>query len=185
MCLYKQTCVDRTLRAAIVIAALYLPTYGALTDLSLAAGPMFEYNFYGQLGARITIADNNLLHGHPQAMLSYTTSRASWWNGPYDLVIDDILLCPSWHFKPGRLIDPFVGIDVGFLRFNKDNDAIFALLKNKFVRFNFRAGVHAALLEGRLQPSIDVGYVILENSATFPLFYSLAVCYQFVKGAPR
>ena len=156
------------------------PATAAASELHLAAGTLFEYNFYGQPGLRLTAGHERLLNNHPQVSLSYATSRASFWLGKYDLVIDDILLCLSWHFRPAKYIDPFAGVDVGFLRFDKENDAIFSLVKNKFARLNIRLGLRSYLFQGRLQPSLETGYVLLDTSATFPLFAGLAVCWEFL-----
>jgi hypothetical protein len=168
--------------AAFILSLLFLAAPGGASEISLAAGPLFELNFYGQPGVRVTASHGLLLNRHPQAMLSYTSSRLSFWKGKHALIIDDILLNAAWHFRPQKLLDPFAGIDIGFLRFNRDNDALFALVKNKFARLNIRAGLKASLLEGRLEPSLEAGYVLIDTSVTFPLFLGVAVCYEIVKG---
>jgi hypothetical protein len=165
-----------------MICVLFIAAPGRASEVNVSAGPLFELNFYGQPGVRVAASHGRLLNRHPQAMFSYTSSRLSFWKGKHALVIDDILLNMSWHFRPRRLLDPFAGIDVGFLRYDRGDDIRFALIKNKFVRLNFRTGLRASFLQGRLEPSIEGGYVLLDTSVTFPLFFGVAVCYEFTKG---
>jgi hypothetical protein len=181
----KQTRRYYSVFMAVAAAAAIHPAFPSVSGISLAVGPLFEYSFYGQPGVRITAAHERLLNGHPQVMLSYTTSRASWWNGDYVLLIDDILLGATWHFRPDKILDPFAGIDAGYLRFDREDDKLFAHLKNNFARLNIRAGIRSSFLEGRLRPSIDVGYAVLNTSVTFPLFLGFAVCYEMWRGGPR
>jgi hypothetical protein len=177
----KQTLVQK-FSTALAMGLLCLAAPVRASEANLSAGALYELNFYGQPGVRFTASDGRLLNRHPQAMLSYTSSRLSFWKGKHALIIDDILLNASWHFRPQKLLDPFAGFDIGFLRFNREDDELFGLIQNKFFRLDFRAGLRASLLEGRLMPSIEAGYVLLDTSVTFPLFFGVAVCYEIIKG---
>jgi hypothetical protein len=174
------------LRMAVIFSIIFFfPRNGASSPLSVSLGPLFEYNFYGQLGIRAALSHDKVLGGRPQIMLSYTTSRLSFWNGKNALIIDDILFNAAWRFRPKKLIDPYVGIDIGFIRFDRENHELFASLDNKAVRLNIRTGVQASFFNGRLQPSLDVGYAVIYSSTVFPLFISCSVRYDSMKGIRR
>lgn len=178
--------LQRAIRPVVAVVTLFLiapVVHAGAPDIRIAAGIVLENNFYLAPGLRVTAESPRILRGHPQAILTYTTSRAALWNGKNDLPIDDILLCLAWHFRPGRTIDPFAGIDIGYLRFDREDDEKFALIQNSFARCNVRLGLRSYLLQGRLQPAVEAGYVVVQNSVTFPLFFSFAVCYEIVKGA--
>ena len=100
---------------------------------------------------------------------------------------DTFLLHAGWHFRPGKWIDPYCGIDAGFTRFNRENDDVFALLDNRAGLLNLRAGCTSALLGQRIRPSIDGGIAILPlvstaSSPVFPLFFSVGVDFDVAKG---
>jgi hypothetical protein len=176
---------NKLLVSVVTIIFLSIPLPGHCSPLSISAGFLCEYNFYWQPGIRVALSQDNLLGGHPQIMLSYTTSRLSFWNGKNALVIDDILVNAAWHFRPQKLIDPYAGIDGGFIRFNREQDELFELLNNKAGRLNIRTGVRISVLGGLLKPSIDAGYALLTSSTVFPLFISFSVVYAILKGSER
>jgi hypothetical protein len=163
------------------------PSHSSITGFSIPAGLLYEYNFYHQFGIRASIAHDLILKGHPRLAVSYTTSRLSALAGRNILIKDDVRFNASWYFRPEKWIDPYAGIDVGFTRFNRENDEIFSLLDNRAGLFNLRVGIASTLLGGRLRPSIDGGLSIASLISTspapvFPLFFSIGVDFDVAKG---
>jgi len=148
----------------------------------LSAGPMFEYNFYGQPGIFLECFTPEILDEHLQIRLQYTTSRLSFWHGKYALSVDDGYLTTSWHFRPSTMIDPYAGIDLGATHF-KDREL--PELKNNSMRLNLRTGALFSCYGGKLRPFIDGGYVVLTSSTTFLFFFACGVGYDFLKGGDR
>lgn len=147
--------------------------------ITLWAGPAFEYNFYGQPGLFIEGCSGTIFGGHPHVRLQYTTSRLSFWHGEYDLSVDDYYLSALWCFRPGKRINPHVGIDFGMTHFD---DELLPDLDNNAIRFNMRAGVQSSLLDGRLKPYADGGAVIITSSTTFLFLFSCGVGYTIPTG---
>jgi hypothetical protein len=174
--------------AALTIAIVVL--LSGRTDaagLSVPVGLVFENNFYHQFGVRASVAHDMLLGGHPRLSVSYTTSRLSAYAGRNVLKKDNVLFNAGWYFRPGRLIDPYAGIDAGFTRYNRENDELFALLDNRSGLLNVRAGLTSSLLGGRIRPTLDGGLAILSligsaSSTEFPLFFSIGVDFDIAKG---
>lgn len=182
----------RSLGFTSIVSAFFLvmtatPVSASLSGFSLPVGLLYEYDFYHQFGVRASIAHDRVLKGHPRLAVSLTSSRLSAlgdWNG---LKNDVVLFNLSWYFRPGKLIDPYAGVETGFVRFNRENDDIFALLDNRTGLFNARAGITSSLLGGRLRPSIDGGIAIaqlvsMSSAPVFPLFFSVGVAFDIAKG---
>jgi hypothetical protein len=171
--------------APLIAAVLLLPfvprSVGAAA-YSLQVGPCFEHNFYTQFGLRALFAHDLLLRRHPQIGVSYTTSRLGALAGRNVLKKDNVLLSASWHFRPERMIDPHAGIDIGFTRFDRESDDLFALLENRAPMFNLRVGIASALLGGRLRAAVDGGIALAQSSTVFPLFIGAAVGIDLAKG---
>lgn len=169
-------------------AALFsVPGGAAATAFSIPVGLVFEHNFYNQFGARASVAHELLLKGHPRLTASYTTSRLSAFAGRNVLKKDNVLFTAGWYFRPGKLIDPYAGIDAGFTRYDREDDDLFALLDNRSGMLNVRAGITSSLLGGRIRPSIDGGLALLSlvgtaSSTVFPLFFSVGVDFDVAKG---
>ena len=172
-----------------VMAALMVGLSAAATGatgLSVAVGPVFESNFYPQFGARASVSHFLLLGAHPRLTVSYTTSRISAFAGRNVLKKDDILFNAGWYFRPGKLINPYAGVDVGLTRFERENDELFELLYNKSAVLNARIGLTSDLLGGRIRPSIDGGLAILSVASSapmpvFPFFFRLGIDLDIAK----
>jgi hypothetical protein len=169
-----------------VAAAILLPERTGATGLSVPVGLVFESNFYPQFGVRASVAHELLLKGHPRLTVSYTTSRLSAAAGRNVLKKDNILFNAGWYFRPGKLINPYAGIDAGFTRFDREDDALFALIDNRNGMVNVRAGLTSSLLGGRLRPSLDGGLAILSlvgtgSSTVFPAFFCFGLDVDIAK----
>ena len=176
-----------TIVSAFFLVVAATPVNATLSGFSLPVGLLYEYNFYHQFGVRASVAHDRLLKGHPRLAVSLTSSRLSAlgdWNG---LKNDVALFNLSWYFRPGKLIDPYAGVESGFVRFNRENDEIFASLDNRAGLFNVRAGIASSLIGGRLRPSIDgaiaiVQLVSMSSATAFPLFFSAGIAFDIAKG---
>lgn len=176
------------LLAALTIILIVLPSGRAhAAGLSIPAGLVYEHNFYHQFGVRASVAHERLLKGHPRLTVSYTTSRLSAHAGRNVLKKDNVLFSAGWYFRPGKLIDPYAGIDAGFTRYDREDDERFALLDNRSGMLNVRAGLTSSLLGGRVRPSIDGGVAVMSligsaSSTEFPLFFRIGVDFDIAKG---
>ena len=166
----------------ICIGTLIFPGYSDITGLSIPVGVVFEHNFYNQFGIRASVAHDWLLKGHPRLSVTLTTSRLSAAVGKNVLKKENVLFTAGWYFLPHRLIDPYAGIDFGFTRFNLENDYLFGRLDNSAALLNFRIGITSSLLGGRIRPSIDGGFALLSSSTVFPLFLTIGVDFDIIKG---
>lgn len=151
------------------------------SDWELPVGVAFEHNFYSQYGFSASLANHLILGGHPQITVSVTTSRLGVVAGYNILKKENWLLTTAWHFRPGKYVDPFAGVDVGWTHFDRENEALFKRLKNTALLFNIRTGIAATILSGRLIPVVDGGITIVHSSTVFPLFFGAKLCYDVMK----
>ena len=165
-----------------VLSLIGFPSSARATAWSLPVGVVFEHNFYPQFGLSASVAHDLLLKGHPRLSVTVTSSRLSALAGRNVLKKENVLFSAGWYFRPGRLIDPYAAVDGGFTRFDREDDALFAMLPNTAGLFNIRAGITSSLLGGRLRPSVDGSLALVSSSTVFPLFFSIAVAYDVAKG---
>jgi hypothetical protein len=154
----------------------------AAGEMSIPIGFLVERNFYNQIGARAGFSDSRILKGHPRVSLSYTTSRFHTLVNNNALKKDNFIFIAGWHFRPMRLIDPYIALDAGFTRFDREEDDIFAKLDNTGGLLEVRLGIESAFWKGRIHPSADLGYSIIASSTVFPLVFSLGVDFDIAKG---
>jgi hypothetical protein len=147
----------------------------AMEHLSIPAGIVVEHNFYNQFGLRAAVSDDRILSGRPRLALSYTTSRFLTMFGGNALNKDNFLFTAGWHFRPMRKIDPYVAIDAGFTRFDREDDVIFAKLKNTGGLLALRLGIESALWRGLIRPWADAGFSFIYSSTVYPLVFSLGL----------
>lgn len=152
------------------------------TGWSIPVGVVYEHNFYPQFGLCASVAHERVLHGHPRFSFSVTSSRLSVLAGRNALKKENVLFSAGWYFRPGKIIDPFAGIDAGFTRFSREYEELFALLPTSAGMFNVRAGIVSTLLGGKLRPSIEAGVAVVTSSTVFPLFFGGGVSFDVAKG---
>jgi hypothetical protein len=155
---------------------------GAFEHMSIPVGIVVEHNFYNQFGLKAAFSDDRILKGRPRAALSYTTSRLQTMFGSNALKKDNFLFTAGWHFRPLRLIDPYISIDAGFTRFNREDDIIFAKLKNTGGLLALRLGIESDIFKGLVRPWADAGFSFISSSTVFPLVFSLGLDFDIAKG---
>ena len=165
----------------IIICAVSV-SYSTPSQWSVPVGFAFENNFYSQFGLSASVANRDILGGHPQLTLSATTSRLGVIAGYNVLKKESWLLTAAWHFRPGTYVDPFAGLDVGLTHFDLENEELFKRLQNTAPLFNLRIGIAATVWEGRLRPVVDGGVAFVQSSTVFPLFFGVKLCYDVMKG---
>jgi hypothetical protein len=152
------------------------------SDWSVPVGLGFEHNFYTQFGVCASVSHKNILGGHPQATLFATTSRLGAIAGNNVLKNENWLLTAAWHFRPGTYVDPFAGIDLGVVHFDRENEKLFSRLHTTAPMFNIRVGIAATVWGDRLRPLLDGGFAVVQSSTVFPLFFGAKLSYDVMKG---
>lgn len=165
---------------ALLVSGLFYR--GEASAITLSAGPVFEYNLYGEPGVAVRIADASVLGGHPHLELSYTTSRLSIWNGPYALLTDNLFAAVSWEFRPCKIAYPFAGIDIGYSRYDLEDDYYLPMIDNTSYRCNLRSGIRFTVDRVPVIPSIEGGLALLTSSTVFPLFFRIGFVYVITGG---
>lgn len=155
---------------------------GDASDIRLSAGPIFEYNLYGEPGIAARIGHAGILGGHPHLELSYTTSRLSFWNGPHALLTDNLFATVSWEFGPFRKAYPFAGIDIGYSRYDLDGEYYLPMIDNTAYRCNLRGGVRFFFDGLPVVPSLEGGLALITSSTVFPLFFRIGLAYVIAGG---
>ncbi len=165
-----------------LLLLLALAVTSGATQWSVPVGIQFEHNFYNQIGLSASVAHERILNAHPRLSVSVTSSRLSALAGRNVLKQETVLFTAGWFFRPEKYIDPYAGIDVGFTRFDREDDVLFDLLPNTAGMFNIRAGITSSLFGGKVRPSIDGGIALITSSTVFPLFFSIGLSYDVAKG---
>jgi hypothetical protein len=153
-----------------------------MENTSIPIGLVVEHNFYNQVGLRISVADDRVLSGNPRVALLYTTSRFMPMFGSNALKKDNFLFVLGWHFRPVRWIDPYVCADAGFTRFDREDEVIFAKLKNTGTLLELKLGIESALVNGLVRPWADAGFSFISSSTVYPLVFSLGLDFDIAKG---
>ncbi len=129
-------------------------------------------------GFEISYAPEALLSGHPRFSLSYLTSRPNAALGSGVLLEDRFLFGAGWFFRPGRRVDPYIQLEVGYTRFDRENAEIFALLDNDAMIASLILGAEVRLFESGFSVVVDAGYSILHSSTVYPFVASLGIQYS-------
>lgn len=132
---------------------------------------VFEYNSSLQPGAEVFWQPSR----HTRLGLSWTTTRLATAWGSNDLVKDRIQFHLQSHAVPHWSVHPFARVSVGYERFDRDDEVLFALLDNDALTLAFRLG-----LEGRAGPVrlfADGGFHVLQASTVYPVVTSFGMLF--------
>lgn len=132
---------------------------------------VFEFNSSLQPGAEVFWSASR----HTRLGVSWTTTRLATAWGSNDLEKDRFQLHVQTHAVPHWSIHPFARISVGYERFDRDDDVLFALLDNDALTLAFRLG-----LEGRAGPVrffADGGMHTLQASTVYPIVTSFGMLF--------
>src|SRR5690606_25465383 len=117
--------------------------------------------------------------GRLELRAAYLTTRleASYRNA---LRHDWFLVSPVWHFRPARLFDPTVQLDLGWQRYDVENEAIFGDLENSGAVRGLQVGFQVNLAR-RYALRYAFGYqaTTTASSAVYPLPFTLGLAMSF------
>lgn len=145
---------------------------------SVRVGPRVQKNAGVLTGFEVTYANEALLGGHPRFSLAFLTSRPRSVIGSNGLLEDRILLGAGWSFRPGKRIEPYLQLEVGYTRFDREDSELFALLDNDAMIGSLLVGIEARLFESRFSVVGDAGYSMLHSSTVYPFVTSLGIQYS-------
>lgn len=150
------------------IWSLGLRTQGAMDfkpGQDLFSGPEVSFSHFG------------LLNHSLQIKAAYLTSRLEQAFRENILKYDFYLLSPTWHFRRNSLFDPTVQMDLGYGRFDVENEAIFGDLDNDTWVAAFQPGLNLNFARGRWGFHYSVGYNFIapEGHLLTPGTYGLNV----------
>jgi hypothetical protein len=74
------------------------------------------------------------------------------------LKYDMFLVTPVWHFRRNSFFDPTLQADLGYARFDVENEAIFGGLDNDTFIASFQPGLNINLNGGRYGLHYHLGY---------------------------
>lgn len=151
---------------------------------SVRAGLHVEHNSSNQPGFLVSLDHPRILRRHPRLTLSYSTTRLAAATGN-ELVKDRIVLAAGWYFRPLKRLDPYVELQMGYARFNRESEAIFALLDNDAPLISLLVGLETRWLKQRLGVFVDMGASILSSSTVYPFVASMGVTYRLNREVDR
>lgn len=136
-----------------------------------SGGIVFEHNSSFQPGAEVFWQASR----HTRLGVSWTTTRLATAWGSNDLVKDRVQVHMQRHLVPHWSVHPFARISLGYERFDREDDVLFALLDNDALTLAFRLG-----LEGRAGPVrlfADGGFHALTASTVYPVVTSFGLLF--------
>lgn len=145
---------------------LSLRTQGAMDfkpGQDLWTGPELAYSHHALLGHDL------------QIKAAWLTSRMEQAFRENILKYDFFLLSPMWHFRRNSFFDPTVQLDLGYGRFDVENEAIFGDLDNDTWVASFQTGLNLNFARGRwgLQYTVGYNFIAPEGHLLTPATYGL------------
>lgn len=128
-------------------------------------GPEFGYSNFHLAGHRF------------QVKAAYLTTRMEQVFRENILKYDLFLLTPLWHFRRNSIFDPTLQFDLGYARFDVENEAIFGGLDNDTFIAAFQPGLNLNFAEGRYGLNYHFGYHFIapEGHLIYPGVFGLGV----------
>jgi len=166
-----------------VMMSLLYQNSTALEHLNIPVGIQMQANSDLQWGLTAGLSSDLILKGHPYFTVSYTSNRIGA-RFPYEVKQDNYLFTLGWMFRPGKLIDPFINIDVGLAHFDSEFEE-FKLLKTNSPILDLRFGLEGALLRKAIHPWCNFGISFITSSTVYPLVMAAGVNYDISKGLLR
>ena len=95
---------------------------------------------------------------------------------------DWLLFSPVWHFRRDRFFDPTLQLDMGYWRYDIENEAIFGKLDNDSWVYGGKAGFRLNFFRSRYNFHYAIGYqaATSESNKIFPLPFSVGVAVLFL-----
>jgi hypothetical protein len=177
---------------SLILAALLLAAFPGVTAAQEAAqdaaaqpvvllGAFMERNYSTQPGLRVGLAPATGRRWQPRLSASWSTTRLTTALGSHALAEDRLQVGADWFFRQTRRISPAVGVSVGYTRFDRDDDEIFALLDNDAPIVTLLTGAETRLRNG-MRVNARIGYSHLQSSTVYPVVASLGMDYPLARG---
>jgi hypothetical protein len=126
------------------------------------------------VGPEIGLSYPGLVGGKLQCKVSYLTSRLEQAFRENILRQDFYLLSPAWHFRPAKILDPLVQIDLGYTRYDVESD-IFKDLENSGWIAALQIGANLNLAQGRWGAFYHFGYNFLTPTVVYPGVFGFGI----------
>jgi len=162
-------------------AAPAAPAAEPATELML--GFYLERNYSTQPGVQVTFGGWRLWGGRPRLTLGYSTTRMEISRGAKALKEDRVQGGAAWQFRPGATLGTFAGLTLGYTRFDREDDDLFALLDNGGPIASLLVGLEARVISGT-RVSGSVGYSALQSSTVYPFVASIGI-HREIRGGTR
>jgi hypothetical protein len=148
---------------------------------TLLIGTYLEKNYSTQPGVQVAYAAPGLLGGRTRVSAAYSTTRLATALGSHALAEDRFQLGAAWHFLPAASASPYVGLNLGYTRFDRENDEIFALLDNGAPILSLLLGTELRVREP-LRLNAGIGYSAVQSSTVHPFVATLGLHYALERG---
>lgn len=128
-------------------------------------------------GPEIGYSDYDLAGHSLQIRAAWLTTRMEQIFRPNILKYDLFLLTPTWHFRRNGLFDPTVQVDVGYIRYDIENEEIFHSLENTAWLLAFQPGLNLNLGKGAYGFHYQVGYNLFtpQMQLVYPVIFGISL----------
>jgi hypothetical protein len=129
------------------------------------------------LGPELAYSNFNLGSHRLQLRGAYLTSRWESALGQNVINQDYFLFSPLWHFRRNAIFDPTMHVDLGYMRFDRESEKIFASIDNDSYIVMPSLGLNINLGGGAYGFSWHLGYHVIdpESSHIYPLESGLGI----------
>jgi hypothetical protein len=150
---------------------------------TLMLGFSLERNYSTQPGIQASFGGWRFGGGRPRLTLGYSTTRVEISRGAHALKEDRVQGGAAWHFRPGATLGTFAGLSLGYTRFDREDEDLFALLDNSAPIASLLVGLEARLMPGT-RVNGSVGYSALQSSTVYPFVASIGI-HREIRGGAR
>ena len=141
------------------------------------------HNSYHQPVIGIAAQSDLLLRKKVRAELGYSTTRFHFWHDGMPKK-DEITLSLGWHFRPEKLIDPYIDLDGGFSTYKIEMDFGESTLdsKNTSPLTSINVGIESTILSRLPSVFAEVGYSLFTpvDALNYPITYKFGILYKVV-----
>lgn len=110
------------------------------------------------IGPEAGYSNYHLFRHRLQIKAAWLTTRLEQAFRENILKYDMFLLTPVWHFRRNAIFDPTLQLDLGYARYDVENEAIFGGLDNDTFIASFQPGLNVNFYGGRYGLHYHLGY---------------------------
>ncbi len=166
--------------AAVLLSLVPLP---AGADSLWQTGAILDVNARALPGVSVAWGADGLLDRRLRFRFDYVSSRLGVLAGTRMQSEDRFGLHALWHFTSWDGWEPYAGLELGYVRFDRPA-AAFDLLPNSAPTLAVRAGLDAPLLHDQLRLGVSAGFHALTSSTVYPITAALGLAWRFADVAP-